>query len=103
LNEDPQRALRREAEQLASLGKVGSFLLLMEKAEGRRRRDREFLFGLVNSDTQATVLQRQADYQRGFSDGMLYLERVVSGAERRLEAGELEDREEEVRDIWNYG
>lgn len=98
-----ERALRRTAEQLATLAKVGSFQYLVKELEKKAEQMKATLVALMMNGEDFKRLQRQSDYERGYIDGMKYVSAVVAGAEnklRQLDQGEEPDEPEEDR--WSY-
>jgi hypothetical protein len=107
LNEE--RLLHQRASLLASLLKLEAFKVLAEATtRERERQGREFVALAMNPDISATDLKRQADYNRGYADGMRYV--VVNAPEaarRKLEKIDRQVAEEEAEaegssDNWSY-
>jgi hypothetical protein len=101
VTEESERVLRQRAEQIANLARLPAFNVLIEETEKRRIRDRQLLSRMLDADTPAVALQRQADYNRGFSEGMRYVTiQMPDGAARRLERAEMKEPESEEVDYW---
>jgi hypothetical protein len=105
---EQERELRRRAERLASLQKHPGFMLLVEEAEKKRLRMKDGLATrLLDGREDIGALREQATYDRGFYDGVVYGQKIVIGAERKLQewdAGqEVTEPEEEIDGWASYG
>jgi hypothetical protein len=100
-----QRALRHRAQQLASLGQLPAFQVLRNEMEKQMDRLRDRLHAvLLSEDLPVAAMQRQADYNRGYADGMRYIAiAVIAGAMRKLEQPEVGPETEGEEDYWSYG
>jgi len=99
-----ERARRHRAGQIAALGKTNPFQALREEVKEEAERVRARLHGrLLDTGIMASDLQRQADYDRGYVDGMNYATvSVITRAERALER-EQPPEEEPQKDRWAHG
>jgi hypothetical protein len=101
--DETQRAFLRRADALSKLPLIEGFRFLVEEMESKRRRMERTLLSRVMADGMSGEgIQRQADYDRGFVDGMRYaVVDVPHGAEVRLAKQDAsEPDEEEVEDLW---
>lgn len=96
------RALRHRAERLVTLARLDTFGLLAEEAAKKEDRMREDLVSrLHDPEADIEMLKKQAEYNRGFSDGMRYVtEGVPGGAAKVLAQRESEEEVETVVDRW---
>lgn len=102
LMDDRQRTFLRRADALAKLPLNEAFQILTEEMELERLRQERTLTALAMAEeASASDIQRQADYNRGFRDGMRYaVISVPQGAARKLERLDASEPEEEVDDRW---
>jgi hypothetical protein len=101
VSQPSERGLRQRAEQITQIARLPGFDVLTEEADKRRERDRVALLRLLDSDMKADALQRQADYFRGFSEGMRYVTTSMPlGAARRLQRSETQEPESAEVDYW---
>ena len=89
-------------ERSSKLPRIEGFQFLTEEMELKRQRKAKTLMARVMADeVSGEALQRQADYDRGFVDGMRYaVVEVPKGADRRLARQDATEPEEEVDDRW---
>jgi hypothetical protein len=100
---DPQRQLRRIAEHLASLGKLPAFEYLIAETARKGERMKAALVAQMMNGMDFSPLQRQADYDRGFIEGMKYIEAVVTGAQNTLaKLDQGEEPDEPDVDRWSH-
>jgi hypothetical protein len=103
LMDETQRAFLRRADALSKLPLIPGFKMLVEEMENKRQRMQRTLMSRVMAEGMTgDAIQRQADYDRGFVDGMRYaVVEVPHGAEIRLARQDAsEPEEEEVEDLW---
>jgi len=74
------RTLRRRAEQLSTLDASPGFVFMNEEIDKKAAKMRDALAARLIAGEEVAQLQRQADYDRGFVDGMCYPREVVKGA-----------------------
>lgn len=77
-----QRALQHRAEMLVEMSKTDAFQALQRELEARKARmHAAFSARLMIGDE---VDQRQVDYDRGFIDGLGYIDKMLEGATNLL-------------------
>src|SRR3990167_4498519 len=84
--EERIEGLRAQASQLQGLASEPGWALLIEAAEGRKRKDYEQL------TRPAEIPVRKFDYDRGFSGGMDYLLGIPAKAQETLRLAERSAR-----------
>ena len=97
-----ERSARLRAEALALLPNVESFQVLTEECERQRRRmERTLIARVMAEGMSGDAIQRQADYNRGYVDGMRYaVIKAPEAAIRMLQHNEIREIDEEVEDRW---
>lgn len=97
-----ERTVRLRAEALALLPNVESFQILTEECERQRQRmERTLIARVMAEGMSGDAIQRQADYNRGYVDGMRYaVIKAPEAAIRMLQRDEIREVDEEVEDRW---
>lgn len=91
-----QRAIRHRAEVLVDLAKTDAFQLMQRELKLKSERmHKDFAAGLLIGEA---LDQRQIDYDRGFIEGLAYIDQMIRGAEQVLARLDREQEKDQPED-----